>query len=278
MTSFICPICKTALRKNESGSSLVCEKETKPHCFDISSAGYVNLDRTHAGGGDSKECVRSRSAFLSLGHYLPISEKINELLWNFTSPGCVILDAGCGEGYYTNAMSKVLSDRHIMGIDISKSAVEHGARSAKREKLGNISYAVASIFELPIDNISTDAVTSIFAPCPEKEFARVLKDGGMLIIAAAGERHLMGLKSAIYDNVYTNEERADMPYEYGFTLIDRATLSYNIHLKNNDEISNLFAMTPYFYRTSAKDKEKLSRISELDTEIHIEFSVYRKNG
>ena len=275
--NFICPICKTRLSLNENGRSLVCQKDLKPHCFDISSAGYVNLDRTHAGGGDSKECVKSRSAFLSLGHYAPISKEICKLICNFSQGASVILDAGCGEGYYTSAMAKMEKSNSVVGIDISKSAIEHAAKVAKRENLENLSYGVSSIFELPLENESVDVITSIFAPCPEAEFARVLKKGGVLIIAAAGESHLLGLKKAIYDNVYMNETRADLPGSAGFELQKQSSLSYTIHLQSCEEIANLFAMTPYFYRTSISDKEKLASLNELYTEVEIEFSVYRKN-
>ncbi len=275
---FICPICKTKLSLSEGGRSLICEKETKPHCFDISSAGYVNLDRNHIGGGDSKECVKSRSAFLALGHYEPIAKKICEIICNLSPYPSVILDAGCGEGYYTEAIARQKNDSRVMGIDISKSAVEHASKMAKRENQKILSYCVSSIFELPLKNDSVDIITSIFAPCPNEEFSRVLKNGGYLIIAAAGERHLLGLKKAVYDDVYMNSKRADMPHGEAFELVLKERLSYMIHLKSKEEIANLFAMTPYYYRTSMADKEKLAVLDFLDTEVEIEFSVYRKNG
>lgn len=273
---FICPICKTRLTLSENKGSLICGKETKPHCFDIASAGYVNLDRGHAGGGDSKECVKSRTAFLESGHYAPISEKICNITRNLLDIECVILDAGCGEGYYTSALAKDLPYAAVYGIDISKPAVEHGAKRARREGYANNLYAVSSIFELPFADESIDCITSIFAPCPENEFHRVLKKGGILVIAAAGEKHLLGLKRALYENVYMNEERADLPNEAGFELAGRDTLSYDIYLRSKKEIADLFSMTPYYYRTSLTDKEKLSSLDSLHTEVEIDFSIYRK--
>ncbi|MBE6632535.1 MAG: methyltransferase domain-containing protein [Ruminococcaceae bacterium] len=276
-THYICPICRTPLSRSENGKSLLCTKEEKPHCFDISSAGYVNLDRGHSGGGDSKECVRSRSAFLESGHYAPISDKINELVSSFSANPSLLLDAGCGEGYYTSSLARKMGTSDVIGIDISKPAVEHAAKAAKRQNLSNVSYAVSSIFELPIADGSLDGIVSIFAPCPENEFFRALKCGGYLFVAAAGERHLLGLKKAIYQDVYMNEARADMPSS-GFALVHKESLSYKINLGSNDEILNLFAMTPYYYRTSLADKEKLSALTCLETEVDIELSVYRKNG
>jgi 23S rRNA (guanine745-N1)-methyltransferase len=273
---FICPICRTKLSLSENGRCLLCQKEEKPHCFDISSAGYVNLLTGHGGGGDSKECVKSRSAFLDSGHYAPISEKICELLRNILRGECVILDAGCGEGYYTSAISGAFPDSYTYGIDISKPAVEYAAKRAKREGHDKNMYAVSSIFELPIADEVLDCITCIFAPCPENEFRRVLNRNGMLIVASAGKNHLMGMKKAIYDTVYPNEERADLPAASDFELVAKETLSYTAELKKKDDIANLFSMTPYYYRTSLAGKERLLSLESLVTEVEVDFSIYRK--
>ena len=277
MNHLICPICHTPLRLSENGRSFICKKDMKPHCFDLASAGYVNLDRGHSGGGDSKECVKSRRAFLNLGHYAPISSKINELARCNAKPE-ILLDAGCGEGYYTASLAREIPAASVIGIDISKPAIEHAAKNAKRNNIENLFYAVSSIFELPFADGSIDCITNIFAPCPEEEFGRVLKRDGVLIIAAAGKKHLMGLKKVLYESVYMNEVRADLPSSAGLTPIDKTTLSYVINLSSSEEIENLFSMTPYYYRTSLSDKAKLASLTSLETEVEIEFSVYRKNG
>lgn len=57
-----------------------------------------------------------------------------------------VLDAGCGDCYYTGKIEKALADKNasIAGIDISKFAL---IAAAKRSK--NIRLAVASVFALP---------------------------------------------------------------------------------------------------------------------------------
>ena len=226
MKHFICPICRTRLSPSPSGASLLCENEGRQHCFDVSASGYVNLDREHSGGGDSKECVRHRSAFLQKGYYTPIMEKLCDLAKKYTREDALLLDAGCGEGYYTANLAKALPSSPVIGIDISKYAAEHGAKYAKREGISNISFAVASIFSLPLADSAAGCITNVFAPCQEEEFGRVLEDGGILITVAAGKKHLMGLKKALYDDVYENEARADMPESRSFTVIDRIRKSF----------------------------------------------------
>lgn len=275
-----CPVCKKPLSKTEA-NSLVCEgvfdaekKGLKKHCFDIAKSGYVNLICGKSSGGDSKECVKCRTDFLELGYYKKISNTINLLAQKYAKEG-VTLDAGCGEGYYSNAYAKETGN-HLFGIDISKPAVEHSAKNAKAKGLRNAFFAVAGIFALPFLDNSFDLIINIFAPCAELEFKRVLKDNGILIIASAGVNHLFELKEAIYDIPNKNEARADFPSD--MELVEKTTVSYSIDLKSQEEIQNLFAMTPYYYRTSLEDKDKLSRLTSLTTTVEVDFSVYRKNG
>ena len=47
--------------------------------------------------------------------------------------------------------------------------------------------------------------TQVVSEMDEEEYARILKKGGVLITAGAGENHLIGLKRAIYDTTYKNK-------------------------------------------------------------------------
>ena len=102
----------------------------------------------------------------------------------------------------------------------------------------------------------------------------MLKNDGILIVAWAGTNHLLGLKEAIYDTAHINGERADMPKS--MNKIDESRVSYVINLDSGEKIKNLFAMTPYSYRTSEKDYQKLLSLDRLETEVDVEISVYRK--
>ena len=265
----ICPVCKATLYKDEK--SYFCRGE-KRHCFDISASGHVNLCPGRATGGDDKRAVRSRTEFLSLGYYQPIADKVCEILsgLNFES---AIVDAGCGEGYYTNRIARS-TGAVTYGFDLSKEAIISASKSAKREGISNAVFGVGGIYELPVASCGADAITNIFAPCAEEEFCRALKDGGLLIVVTAGKNHLYGLKKAIYDTVHLNEERADMPQNMIF--LEKHNVSYTIQLDSEKAIRDLFSMTPYSYRTSEKDMQKLLALTSLETEVEVDIFVYRK--
>lgn len=262
-----CPVCGSAL--NKEGNSLYCGSARR-HCFDVSAAGYVNLAASRAaGGGDDAALIRARTAFLGAGHYFPIAERIAALAMEY-APAGRILDAGCGEGYYTAHLAR--KGLSVLGVDLSKNGIRHAARAAAdcREKA---LFAVAGIFDLPVQDESADAVISLFAPVAEAEFCRVLRSGGVLIVAGAGPRHLYELKGAIYDTPYLNQPRADLPCE--MELMHEENLIFSMDL-NRDELAALFAMTPYFYRTSKEGRSRLNEIQQLAVGADVSISVYRK--
>ena len=269
--NLICPCCAAGMSLSENKKSLICGG-AKRHCFDISSSGHVNFDSKHSGGGDSKEAVASRKRFLDKGYYAPVSDAVNEILRDYLSPDSLIIDAGCGEGYYSCRAASV--GVRILGFDISKEAIISASKRAKREGINNAFFGVASVFSLPVAGTSADAVINIFAPCVESEYCRVLRGGGILAVAYAGREHLMGLKRCLYDNVYENEARADMPCDMEF--VEERQVVYNISLLSSEDINDLFSMTPYYWRTSVADKEKLEHIDMLETCVDIKIAIYKK--
>ena len=277
--SLICPVCGASVSESENKKSLICaggakgNREIRRHCFDFSSAGYINLaPPSQSLSGDSKQAVASRTRFLDGGYYAPIRNAVCEAVKAYSGGGLVI-DAGCGEGYYTTAVAQ--SADAVIGFDLSKSGIEAAAKRARREDLGNALFSVAGIYTMPVADRCADAVISLFAPLAEQEFLRVLGDGGILVAVGAGKDHLLGLKRAVYDEVYRNEERADLPQT--LVPIDKRELRFEIEVEDNQTIKDLFSMTPYYYRTGERDMAKLDRLSKLRTEVHVFVDVYRKN-
>ena len=181
--TFSCPICQLTLEKRANKYS--CESN---HSFDMAKEGYVNLlldaMKNSKEPGDSKEMMRARSDFLSKGHYFPLVEAINSAILESHCGARSILDAGCGEGYYLDSLSKLRSSSPsacLTGIDISKEGVR---RTAKRNP--QITAAVASAYQLPFASSSVDFIMSVFSPVCEEEFQRVLAPAGILIVVGPG--------------------------------------------------------------------------------------------
>lgn len=266
-TIWKCPVCGGSL--HEEGLSLQCGRH---HNFDRARKGAVYLlpsNQKHADlPGDNPEMVRARREFLAKGYYAHLSDTICDVLKPILSADSFLLDAGCGEGYYTRGIYEA-TGCGIYGVDISKTAAN---LAAKADPAGH--YAVASVFHLPVLTESCDALVCIFAPYCGAEFLRVLKPGGMFVMAIPAARHLWELKAAVYDMPYENEVR-----DYalgGFSFIEKRDAARVLHLDNAKDIADLFAMTPYAYRTGAKERERLQSLKNLDVRAEFEVLVYRK--
>ncbi len=263
-----CPVCNAAMQADVVGKSCQCTG-VRTHSYDFARSGYLNLTRPGDGEGDLKDAINARRLFLNVGYYEPLSREINSILDNLGSKA--VLDAGCGEGYYTNRMAK--EDRAVLGVDLSRAGIDAAAKYAKQNNT-EAAFAVGSIFSLPVRDAVCDAVTNLFAPCCESEFARVLKENGYLILVGAGERHLMGLKQVLYENPYLNPGRADLPKE--MKEVDRQHLQYTVTVEGGEAIEALFSMTPYYWRTSEADRAKLKNLQTLTTEVDFDIFVYQK--
>ena len=275
-----CPVCGAPLGVSEDGRSLAC-KGGRRHLFDGGAGGYIHLAPAHGGGGDSKEAVRARTAFLTHGYYAPARDALVAVIKTYTPDGGLILDAGCGEGYYSGAIAE--AGYPVMGVDLSKFAADAAAKSARAHRMQTgiapmTLYAVGSVFALPVADGRFDTVTNIFAPCAPDEYARILKPGGHLIVAGAGERHLWGLKELIYDDPYLNQPRRDLPEDgSGLTLADKQTVTFSVTVTGREHLAALFSMTPYYWRTSRDGHTRLADADELTTEVSFDFYVYKKH-
>ncbi len=264
-----CPICSESMVLSEDGKSALCTG-VRRHCFDFSKDGYLSFPGSS--GGDSKVAVNARKSFLEKGYYDSMAGFIADAVSKYLPREVSLLDAGCGEGYYTSMLSERVGC--AVGFDLSKFACASAAKSARHKGQENVLYGTASVFDLPVKDSSIDAVVNIFAPCAEEEYTRILRDGGYLFVVGAGRDHLMGLKRAIYDDVYSNGERADLPTS--LEHVEKMTSRANICVEGKYDIEALFSMTPYYWRTSEADREKLKNLDTLATEIEFEINIYRK--
>lgn len=269
---FVCPKCYGKLNIKENGTA-VCDAG---HSYDRSRYGYYNLLMASTGGvhGDNREMIEARRAFLDTGAYSPLADKISELASQYMANSGVLLDVGCGEGYYTEKIISSLSSfgkrADVIGFDISKDAAKYSARRCKGAEI-----AVASAYKMPIADSTVDLAVNVFSPLAREETHRVLKRGGKFIMAIPDKRHLFGLKSALYKTPYENEV-ADSALD-GFSLVKEERVAYTLELADKKAIGDLFMMTPYAYRTPIEARDALSKREYLKTEIEFIIFVYEKN-
>lgn len=264
---WICPVCRWPLSLTEK--QWQCENG---HSYDHAKAGYVNLllanDKSGSDPGDSKAMMTARRAFLEAGHYLPLVESLTQLIASAKLEKALALyDAGCGEGYYLNAISAALNKTgaktKAAGNDISKPAIEKAAK--KYQELG---FVVASNFKIPVVSASQNIVLQIFAPVATSEIRRILADGGIWLQVSPAQEHLTQLRQAVYETA--RDHVVDEAIPEGFKLITSKRLSFEFELSDMQSRKDLLMMTPYYWRMEqAKADALLENIKKLNADFSI---------
>ena len=254
--NILCPVCKQVLNKVDNTYKCI-----NNHSFDIASQGYINLNlHSSQNTGDNPDMIKARRDFLNKGYYHFLREKVNELLDEDDS----LIDLACGEGYYTSYF--VAKDK--IGIDLSKQGLKIASKNDK-----STIYLLNSIFHNSLEDKCADKVITIFAPIAKEEIVRLLKDNGQFILVKPNVNHLIELKNAVYDNPYLNEVE-DIEIE-GLQIIKHIEIEDKA-LLDNEDLNNLFTMTPYVNKTSKQDKEKLKDIKQLEVSFSFIIDVYKK--
>lgn len=248
-----CPKCGKELI--EIGNTVKCKNG---HSYDVSKEGYLNLllanKKNSLDPGDNKEQVLARKNFFEKEYFKPLVDEIKKMLLGYFG---VLLDAGCGTGYYINNLRERFS---CIGIDISKEAIKVSS------KLTHETNIVSSIFDMPIKDNSIDVLLNIFAPKPLSEFKRVLKKDGIILEVIPSIYHMIELKNEMYENSYLNS--VDDKKLDGFNLINESEVKYTIKILAED-IVNLIAMTPYNFSGKKFDKDT-------DVTLHFLIKIWKK--
>ena len=251
----VCPVCGGGLGLTAAGRSLAC---SAGHSFDIARQGYVNLYRGKPVNEYSKESFRQRQQILEKGMYAHILEEICSFLQAVCGAGqpCdkqmldvqlrdgagrprLLLDAGCGEGYYTREIAARLGGCGLdfYGVDLSRDSVQLAASTANQAggAASAIKWLVADIGHLPVRDGSVDFLLDIFTSANYEEFQRILSPDGYLIKVIPGEGHVKELREAassqLHHKDYKERKGAAVFSEHFETIL-------------NKTVSQTFAVTP----------------------------------
>lgn len=257
LSLFCCPICGGALERGGG-----CYRCHAGHSFDAAREGYVNLlpaNRRHSKTpGDDKEMAAARARFLEGGWYGPLRVALCGLVERYAPAPPVLLDAGCGEGWYTQALAEAAAAKggRTAGVDLSKPSVK---RAARRCPAGE--FAVGTVYHLPVADASVDVLVDCFSPLAAEEFARVLRPGGTFLYVVPGPRHLWELKAILYEQPYENEEKGE---EYpGLRCRDVVPVETVFTLPDRQAVKDLFHMTPYYWKTPKSGAQRLETMNRL---------------
>ena len=266
MNLLMCPVCREALTLNER--TWRCANS---HSYDVAKQGYVNLhvvQHKHSKNpGDTPESVQARRAFLSAGHYAPLQQAVVNKVRELRIEN--LLDIGCGEGYYTDAMqAEVLQ---CVGVDIAKNAVQVAAKINK-----NITWVVGTGATLPVLDQSIDLCSSLFSPIPKQEILRVLKPQGYLLVVTPAPQHLYAMREVLFEEVNPHESHKFVEQlQNEFELLEEYVIDAPFVLQQAD-LKNLIAMTPYAYKAKPERRQALEQNQKFALKGQFQIYLYKK--
>lgn len=268
MFELICPLCRTALQT--PAKTWCCENG---HAFDVAREGYVNLlpvqHKKSLSPGDTAESVAARRRFLAAGHYQPLREAVAQILLGLSARS--LLDLGCGEGYYTEAMA--LAVPQVCGLDIAKPAIQLAARQHKAQM-----WLVASGSLLPFADASLDVVSSLFSPLPIAEMLRVLRPGGHVLMVTPAPDHLWQLREGLFEQVRAHEpDKFLASFSAGFVLQQRQRIEAPLQLSQS-ALKDLLAMTPYAWKAMAERRAALELSEHFQTLAAFDIMLFQRAG
>lgn len=254
------------------GSCLRC---AAGHTFDIARKGLVNfIPGQKPLAGYDAAFFASRREFLQWGYYAHVRQAIVERLEALRADGLlsdapVILDAGCGEGYYARGIGEALTDAGVdatmIGADIAKDAVRLAATGG-----GPQLWAVCDVANLPIADAALDCVLNIFTPANYAEFRRVLRPGGIVIKAIPGPDHLRELRERLGEADHSESDVVSI-FRSRLEPLARIRATRTLDVPS-DRMHTLLGMTPL---TFALDDARLEGLEVPRITIDAELLVGR---
>jgi len=250
-----CPVCGAPLKLQEK--SLLCANR---HCYDIAKQGYVNLVLNGKQVKNySKAGFANRQAILERGYYAHILQAVQAALQELDGAD-VVLDAGCGEGYYARKLAE-LPEKQLLAFDIAKESVLMAAKSDAERR---VKWFVGDLAHLPLQDDSVDCILNIFSPANQAEFTRVLRPGGYIIKVIPANDHLKELRQIAQAHLkkaeYSNAEVLEH-FEQQYSVMYKKNAAATIAMPQED-IRTFADMTPLLFYVDV-EKLELEKLAEL---------------
>lgn len=266
LENYLCPLCQHALTLTDK--TYRCDNN---HSFDQAKQGYVNLlpvqFKHSKAPGDNKEMVIARRAFLDKGFYQPLVDKMLELYHKYGDSNAPLLDAGCGEGFYTHQHK--LTTNIVYGVDIAKETIKIAAK-----RYQECHFSVGTLSRLSFSDSYFSWIISVYAPIIDTEFTRLLKSDGYLLTVTPAKQHLFQLKQLIYRQA--NEHDVSRNPIENLTLIEEQQLTYPMSFDNSEDVLHLLAMTPFAFKASKELLTHIKGMTEFSCQADFILRLYKK--
>ncbi|MBQ3156824.1 MAG: methyltransferase domain-containing protein [Clostridia bacterium] len=258
-----CPTCGAALTR--TGDDFACGHR---HRINVNRKGCLNVLSAQVDSCYDADLFAARGRVFDAGCYNAVADAIESLLPEGSHR---LLDAGCGDGWYLNALLARHADWCGAGIDISRDAILQATNHPCTAL-----WCVGDLRRLPFGDDSFTAVLDVLTPANYEEFRRVLAPGGLLIKVYPGSGYLQELRDA----------RRLPPYEEGQVdayLREKAVVTGEQHVLVQHPVTpalwrDFVWMTPLMQDLSAEEKNAIAQRPARTVTIDLHVAACRVEG
>ena len=251
-----CPSCGASLTR--TGDDFACGNR---HRINVNRKGCLNVLSTQVDSCYDTDLFAARRRVFDAGCYNAVVEAIAALL---PEGNYRLLDAGCGDGWYLNALLTQHVGWYGAGVDISRDAILQ-ATNLPCTAL----WVVGDLRRLSFRDGSFTAVLDVLTPANYDEFRRVLAPDGLLIKVYPGSDYLKELRAA----------RGMAPYEEGQVdayLREKATIVGEKRVTVTHDVSDdlwrdFVWMTPLMQDLSTEEKNAIAaqNAGSVTVDLHV---------
>jgi len=251
-----CPVCGGSLMR--AGEDFACERR---HRVNVNRKGCLNFLSAPVDGCYDAALFQARRRVFAAGCYQPVAEALEAML----PPGEQrLLDAGCGDGWYLNALLQKHADWKGAGVDISRDAILQAT-----DQPCTALWCVGDLRKLPFRSGAFTAILDVLTPANYEEFRRVLAPDGLLLKVYPGSGYLREIRAARGMEPYA-EGQVEAYLREKATIVEerRVTVSHAV----TPELWRDFVwMTPLNQDLSDEEKEKLAQrpAETVTVDLHI---------
>lgn len=122
-------------------------------------------------------------------HKRRTAEEAAAFLIPHLQPGMRVLDVGCGPGTITTGLARIVAPGEVVGVDVAEAILDDARAYARDQRVKNVRFEPASVYELPYAKASFDAVFAhqvlqhLSRPVDAlRGMKRVLRPGGLVAV------------------------------------------------------------------------------------------------
>lgn len=192
----------------------------------------------------TEELFLARGRIFEDGFYAPLLDEISQIIKVYRKERPLeqlnIVDAGCGQGYYSKALAQN-QDNLITGFDLSGDAIALAAGGVH-----NALFMVADITNIPLADASWDILLDILTQANYKEFKRILKPDGIIIKVIPGEEYLIEIRKLLSGTIQKDshsDEAVTQHFMAHHQLKEITEVHYTLPV-NKTQAQDFLRMTP----------------------------------